>query len=328
MEKGRACKTPSEVPKRPTLPRNRKNPSTVSSSQPVPAGESTSAYPATSSAPKQASSSVPQVKKATAHSLICYASRSVPSVCLDKSIKMAKSTTLLSRPQFFHTLLPGFQTHLTIPSDFFSNYIKDLETTTAELKSDSSLDITWKVKLTGRILNDGWETSPSLTVFRSATSSLSDTKETLPNLFVKENGISTPAEICVLGKDGTKWPITLLLDKKGIMSFGKGWKEFVKANGLETGFTLKLMWEDTTPSFSLCCPESASDKDEEECLESIKKQSLSIDRRIRDKPGKQVPINKKVKTDSHGTDAASSSLDNSCFVAFVTDSSLDTDTLV
>ncbi|KAL0674932.1 hypothetical protein Bca4012_002913 [Brassica carinata] len=177
---------------------------------------------------------------------------------------------------------------------------------------------------------------------------------TLPNLFVKENGISTPAEICVLGKDGTKWPITLLLDKKGIMSFGKGWKEFVKANGLETGFTLKLMWEDTTPSFSLCCPESASDKDEEECLESIKKQSLSIDRRIRDKPGKrknnkeekkswerekihlrgrdvgdfeEVPINKKVKTDSHGTDAASSSLDNSCFVAFVTDSSLDTDTL-
>ena len=31
-----------------------------------------------------------------------------------------------------------------------------METTTAELKSDSSLDITWKVKLTGRILNDGW----------------------------------------------------------------------------------------------------------------------------------------------------------------------------
>ncbi|CDY21494.1 BnaC03g27030D [Brassica napus] len=381
----------------------------------------------------------------------------------------------------------------TIPSDFFSNYIKDLETTTAELKSDSSLDITWKVKLTGRILNDGWgdfavanslqignvvlvryeggtvfhvsdlgpsfsqirdikppkqniddddevplnkkvktniyetEADSCLKAFLTDSSLHTDTlhftssnalsrncseahsaqlsnedmerereedeslikkklkpkqrpvsyssyspchkrfvtftlppeystlcRLTLPNLFVKENGISTPAEICVLGKDGTKWPITLLLDKKGIMSFGKGWKEFVKANGLETGFTLKLMWEDTTPSFSLCCPESASDKDEEECLESIKKQSLSIDRRIRDKPGKrknnkeekkswerekihlrgrdvgdfeEVPINKKVKTDSHGTDAASSSLDNSCFVAFVTDSSLDTDTL-
>nr|VDC90956.1 unnamed protein product [Brassica oleracea] len=381
----------------------------------------------------------------------------------------------------------------TIPSDFFSNYIKDLETTTAELKSDSSLDITWKVKLTGRILNDGWgdfavanslqignvvlvryeggtvfhvsdlgpsfsqirdikppkqniddddevplnkkvktniyetEADSCLKAFLTDSSLDSDTlhftssnaltrncseahsaqlsnenmerereedeslikkklkpkqrpvsyssyspchkrfvtftlppeystlcRLTLPNLFVKENGISTPAEICVLGKDGTKWPITLLLDKKGIMSFGKGWKEFVKANGLETGFTLKLMWEDTTPSFSLCCPKSASDKDEKECLEYIKKQSLSIDRRIRDKPGKdennneekrswerqkihlrgrdvgdfeEVPINKKVKTDSHGTDAASSSLDNSCFVAFVTDSSLDTDTL-
>ncbi|KAL0786595.1 hypothetical protein Bca101_002841 [Brassica carinata] len=376
---------------------------------------------------------------------------------------MAKSTTLLSRPQFFHTLLPGFQTQLTIPSDFFSNYIKDLETTTAELKSDSSLDITWKVKLTGRILNDGWgdfavannlqignvvlvryegevplnkkvktniyetEADSCFKAFLTDSSLHTDSlhftssnalsrncseahsaqlsnedmerereedeslikkklkpkqrpvsyssyspchkrfvtftlppeystlcRLTLPNLFVKENGISTPAEICVLGKDGTKWPITLLLDKKGIMSFGKGWKEFVKANGLETGFTLKLMWEDTTPSFSLCCPKSASDKDEKECLEYIKKQSLSIDRRIRDKPGKdennneekrswerqkihlrgrdvgdfeEVPINKKVKTDSHGTDAASSSLDNSCFVAFVTDSSLDTDTL-
>ncbi|WZY82615.1 B3 domain-containing protein REM13-like [Brassica napus] len=347
---------------------------------------------------------------------------------------MAKSTTLLSPPQFFHTLLPGFQTHLTIPSDFFSNYIKDLETTTAELKSDSSLDITWKVKLTGRILNDGWgdfavannlhignvvlvryeggivfhvsDLGPSFSLIQhinpprqnidavtrncSEAHSREDTslikkklkppvsyssyspchkrfvtftlppeyatlcRLTLPNPFVKENGISKPAEICVLGKDGTKWPITLLLDKKGIMSFGKGWKEFVKANGLETGFTLKLMWEDTTPSFSLCCPESASDKDEEECLESIKKQSLSIDRRIRDKPGKdenikeekrswerqkihlrgrdvgdfeEVPINKKVKTDSHGTEATSSSLDNSCFVAFVTDSSLDSDTL-
>lgn len=99
--------------------------------------------------------------------------------------------------------------------------------------------------------------------------------------------MNKPEEIRVLGKDGTKWPISLLLDKKGIMSLGKGWKEFVKANGLETGFTLKLMWEeDTTPSFSLCCAESASDRDEEAYLESIKKQSLSIDRRIRDKSSK------------------------------------------
>ncbi|KAG2331813.1 hypothetical protein Bca52824_002993 [Brassica carinata] len=429
---------------------------------------------------------------------------------------MAKLTLL--RPQFFHTLLPGFQTQLMIPSDFFSNYIKetslDSETTTAELKSDSSSsDLTWKVKLTGRILNDGWgdfavannlrignvvlvkyegdmvfhvsDLGPSCSLIqhidddddgrfllrkhprtddfeevplnkkgkinsnktkadssssvhnscfvaslhtdtlcipqhftssnahtrncceahstelsneeediereRKEDESLMDIEKkkfqqkqrpvsysscspchkrfvtftlppdyaticrlTLPNLFVKENGINKPGEICMLGKDGTKWPISLLLDKKGIVSLGKGWKEFVKANGLETGFTLKLMWEGTTPSFSLCCAESASDKDEEEYLESIKKQSLSIDRRIRDKISKyennkeekrswereeihlggryigdfeEVPINKKVKTDSHGTEADCSSLDNSCFVAFVTDWSLDSDTL-
>ncbi|XP_018475787.1 B3 domain-containing protein REM13-like [Raphanus sativus] len=337
---------------------------------------------------------------------------------------MAKSTTLLLlRPQFFHTLLPGFQTQLMIPSDFFSNYIKETSldsetTTTAELKSDSS-DITWKVELTGRILNDGWgdfavannlqignvvlvryegdlvfhvsDLGPSFSQIQHIKPPPQNTNDddeslmekfqqkqrpvsysschkrfvtftlppdyaticrlTLPNLFVKENGMNKPEEIRVLGKDGTKWPISLLLDKKGIMSLGKGWKEFVKANGLETGFTLKLMWEeDTTPSFSLCCAESASDRDEEAYLESIKKQSLSIDRRIRDKSSKderrswerekihlrgrsyvgdieEVPINKKVKTNSHGTEAVSSSLDNSCFVAFVTDWSLNTDTL-
>ncbi|KAF8107177.1 hypothetical protein N665_0125s0007 [Sinapis alba] len=438
------------------------------------------------------------------------------------ALTMAKSTLL--RPQFFHTLLPGFQTQLMIPSDFFSNYVKEaslnLETATAELKSDSSSsNITWKVKLTGRILNDGWgdfavannlqignvvlvryegamvfhvsdlgpscsqiqhikrprlniddddddgrfllrnhprtydfeevplnkklminsnetkadssssvdnscfmaslhtdtlclpqhftsSNGPTRNCSEAHSTELSNEEEdiererkedesllikkkfkpkqrpvsyssyspchkrfvtftlppdyatlcrlTLPNLFVKENGINKPGEIYVLGKDGTKWPISLLLDKKGIMSLGKGWKEFVKANGLETGFTLKLMWEDTIPSFSLCCAESASDKDEEEYLDSIKKQSLSIDRRIRDMTSKdtnnkeekrswereyiylrgrdvgdfeEVPINKKVKTDSHGTEADSSPLDNSCFVAFVTDSSLDTDTL-
>ena len=49
---------------------------------------------------------------------------------------------------------------------------------------------------------------------------------------------------------------------------------------------------------------------------------------MRDVSGIEVPINKKVKTDSHGTDAASSSLDNSCFVATVTSFNLLIYTLV
>lgn len=110
--------------------------------------------------------------------------------------------------------------------------------------------------------------------------------QTLPKLFVKENGINKPGEIYLLGKDGTKWLTRLLLDKKGLMRLGKGWKDFVKANGLESGFTLKLMWEDTIPSFSLCCEGSTGDKDQEEYLEVIKQRSLSIDRRIRDKISK------------------------------------------
>ncbi|XP_048597417.1 B3 domain-containing protein REM13-like isoform X2 [Brassica napus] len=100
----------------------------------------------------------------------------------------------------------------------------------------------------------------------------------LPALFVRENGINKPGEIHLLGKDGTKWPTSLfLVNIRGSMSLGKGWKEFVKANGVESGFTLKLMWEDTTPVFSLCSADSTSDREQEEYFKAIKKQSLFID---------------------------------------------------
>ncbi|KAF8086079.1 hypothetical protein N665_0635s0010 [Sinapis alba] len=103
----------------------------------------------------------------------------------------------------------------------------------------------------------------------------------LPKQFLRENGINKPGEICLLDKDGVKWPTRLLRDNKGIMSLGKGWKEFVKANGLASGFTLKLIWEEddtSTPAFSLCCPEStSSDKEQQEYFKHIKKQSLFID---------------------------------------------------
>jgi hypothetical protein len=101
--------------------------------------------------------------------------------------------------------------------------------------------------------------------------------------FVRENGINKPGEICLLDKHGRKWLTSLLLDSKGTMSLGKGWKEFVKANSLETGFTLKLIWEETTPVLSLCSPESNSDREQEEISKAIEKHSLFIDPSNRDK---------------------------------------------
>jgi len=86
-----------------------------------------------------------------------------------------------------------------------------------------------------------------------------------------------------LDKHGRKWLTSLLLDSKGTMSLGKGWKEFVKANSLETGFTLKLIWEETTPVLSLCSPESNSDREQEEISKAIEKHSLFIDPSNRDK---------------------------------------------
>ncbi|CAH8311012.1 unnamed protein product [Eruca vesicaria subsp. sativa] len=74
-----------------------------------------------------------------------------------------------------------------------------------------------------------------------------------PALFVRENSINKPGEIFLLGKDGTKWPTSLLQKNRGRMRLGNGWKEFVKAN------------------------DSTNDKEQEEYLKSIKKQSLFID---------------------------------------------------
>ncbi|XP_024014112.1 B3 domain-containing protein REM13 [Eutrema salsugineum] len=109
---------------------------------------------------------------------------------------------------------------------------------------------------------------------------------TLPKPFVMENGINKGGEIYLLGKDGRKWPTSLLLDKTGQMRWRKGWKEFVKGNGLESGFTLKLIWEGTTPVFSLCSAESASDREEKEFSKAVEKQSIFKDPSKKDKIGK------------------------------------------
>lgn len=69
--------------------------------------------------------------------------------------------------------------------------------------------------------------------------------------------------ITLLGKDGIKQQTKLLFEKaRGAMALGDGWKSFVKENGLKTGdsFTLKLIWEDTTPVLSLCPAKHSIDK--------------------------------------------------------------------
>ncbi|KAJ0232446.1 B3 domain-containing protein REM-like 1 [Hirschfeldia incana] len=101
----------------------------------------------------------------------------------------------------------------------------------------------------------------------------------LPMQFTRENGINKPGKIYLLGKDGSKWLANLLVESRGRMTLGDGWKSFVKANGLKTGesFTLKLDWEDTTPVLSLCPLECSADSREAgECSEPIEKEPLTI----------------------------------------------------
>uniref|UniRef100_A0A1J3DM53 B3 domain-containing protein REM13 n=1 Tax=Noccaea caerulescens TaxID=107243 RepID=A0A1J3DM53_NOCCA len=100
----------------------------------------------------------------------------------------------------------------------------------------------------------------------------------LPRKFTKENEINKPGMMTLLGKDGIKHQTKLHLNKvTGIMTLGNGWKDFVKANGLKTGesFTLKLIWEGTTPVLSLCPAECSIDRGGEgECSETNQKKSL------------------------------------------------------
>ncbi|XP_010429449.1 PREDICTED: B3 domain-containing protein REM13-like isoform X2 [Camelina sativa] len=97
----------------------------------------------------------------------------------------------------------------------------------------------------------------------------------LPKPFVRENGIK-PGEMYLLGKDGKKWLIKLILDNKGTTKMRKGWKDFVKENNLKSSFTLKLIWEDTTPVLSLCDAESTSDSEQEDCSPSSQKQFVTL----------------------------------------------------
>ncbi|KAL1221447.1 B3 domain-containing protein REM-like 1 [Cardamine amara subsp. amara] len=102
----------------------------------------------------------------------------------------------------------------------------------------------------------------------------------LPMQFSRENGLNKPGKIYLLGKDGSKWLANLLLESRGRMTLGDGWKSFVKANGLKTGesFTFKLDWEDRTPVLSLCSEKYRTDTIAgEECSEPRAKDSLPIE---------------------------------------------------
>lgn len=70
--------------------------------------------------------------------------------------------------------------------------------------------------------------------------------------------MNKPGEITVLGKDSAKWLVSLLLERRGRMSLGKGWKDFAKKHGLKTGdsITLESIWEDASPVLKLLHIES------------------------------------------------------------------------
>ncbi|KAG7567584.1 DNA-binding pseudobarrel domain superfamily [Arabidopsis thaliana x Arabidopsis arenosa] len=68
------------------------------------------------------------------------------------------------------------------------------------------------------------------------------------------NGINKAGKITMLDRYDAKWPMPLLMDKRGTMSLGRGSKGFCEVNGVKMNesFVLELIWEDTVPLLKFC----------------------------------------------------------------------------
>ncbi|KAJ0260327.1 B3 domain-containing protein REM12 [Hirschfeldia incana] len=109
-------------------------------------------------------------------------------------------------------------------------------------------------------------TSPSQKQFmklKLAHDSFKKYRQYLSLPFMRANGMAKPGLITLVGKDGVKWKVNLYEERSGTsLCFGKGWKQFAKANGLKTGeyFTLGLVWENEIPMLSLVNTVPTSDR--------------------------------------------------------------------
>ncbi|CAA0371032.1 unnamed protein product [Arabidopsis thaliana] len=79
-------------------------------------------------------------------------------------------------------------------------------------------------------------------------------KLNLPFEFMKRNGIKKAGKITMVDRYDAKWRTSLLMDKIGTMSLGRGSKGFCEVNGVEMNesFVLELIWEDTVPLLKFC----------------------------------------------------------------------------
>ncbi|CAH8263404.1 unnamed protein product [Arabidopsis lyrata] len=100
----------------------------------------------------------------------------------------------------------------------------------------------------------------------------------LPLSFARDNGLDKPGIITLVDKDGTKRKANLRREKTGKMFLGKGWKDFVIANGLKSSksFTLEAVLENGTHMLSLVSIQSTSDRSQQgECSKDSKKELIS-----------------------------------------------------
>ncbi|XP_024014114.1 B3 domain-containing protein REM10 [Eutrema salsugineum] len=129
----------------------------------------------------------------------------------------------------------------------------------------------------------------------------------LPKTFAEVNGLIKKSEIVLMNEEGESWKIDLRHeDYSGRFYMSRGWRSFCVANGKKPGddFTFKLVQNEETPVIQML-PLNTED---------LHKLDSTMD-------AEKVPKKKCQKTE------ADSSPDHSCFVAIVTASNLERDTV-
>ncbi|CAH8363733.1 unnamed protein product [Eruca vesicaria subsp. sativa] len=109
-------------------------------------------------------------------------------------------------------------------------------------------------------------------------SSLRDNRLTLPNRFVRENGLETRCgEIVLINEKGRSWTLNLQRKKScGTMSVTGGWNNFCSASGLRAGsfFAFKLIKRGK--SLVLLKSPSSTEFTQEDCLEKSNQDEKSF----------------------------------------------------
>ncbi|KAG5390021.1 hypothetical protein IGI04_031562 [Brassica rapa subsp. trilocularis] len=201
-------------------------------------------------------------------------------------------------PHFFKPLLPGFQSGVAIPLDFYSKHIQGAEINKPwKLRSDAS-DQIWEVIREGRTLTKGWKEFTEahdlrigdIVIFKHEGDmvfhvtpfgpSCCEIQYTHPHIFLPVEAMRCGAlnqqckEVKLVNKEGKSWTARFgFSESDGAYYISRGWRKFCRDNRCTNGdlFVFNVVGDGTTTPLLCVCPER------KECTELLIKHFSRID---------------------------------------------------